>query len=267
MFFSTTIDIKRRGIQGLKRRQKAKKENNERWLLTYSDMITLLLIFFIVMYTLSRIDVKKFQALSTSLSKAMGAGGMVLDSPGPSVVPGVSGTISEVAPSSGENSQLDQIKSQLEEYIRESNLQAKISVTMEERGVVLSFQEEVLFKLGSAELTPRAREIITKVGPVLETVPNYLRVEGHTDNLPIHTAQYPSNWELSSARANTVLRELLKNFKIYPQRLSAVAYGEYRPLVQNDTDANRQINRRVNIVILRSKFGGAEPGALTIVGP
>ncbi|MCL5056555.1 MAG: OmpA family protein [Actinobacteria bacterium] len=249
----------------MKRRQVAKKENNDRWLLTYSDMITLLLIFFIVMYTLSSIDVKKFQALSTSLSKAMGAGGMVLDSPGPSVVPGISGTITEVAVNSGENSQLESIKKELEEYVKEANLQAKVSVTMEERGVVISFQEEVLFKLGSAELTPRAREIITKVGPVLETAPNYLRVEGHTDNLPIHTSQYPSNWELSAARANTVLKELLRNFNIHPQRLSSVAYGEYRPLVKNDSDVNRQTNRRVNIVILRSKFGGAEPGTLTII--
>lgn len=249
----------------MKRRQKAKKDNSERWMLTYLDMVTLLLLFFIVMYTLSTIDVKKFQDLSTSLSKAMGAGGMVLDSPGPSVVPGISGTISEVSVSSGDNSQLDKILKELQEYVKESNLQAKVSVTMEERGVVLSFQEEVLFKLGSAELTPRAREIITKVGPVLEVAPNYLRVEGHTDNLPIRTSQYPSNWELSAARANTVLKELLRNFKIHPQRLSSVAYGEYRPMVKNDSDANRQINRRVNIVILRSEYGGAEPGSLTVI--
>ncbi|MFZ5644513.1 MAG: flagellar motor protein MotB [Bacillota bacterium] len=249
----------------MKRRREEKKGSHERWLITYADMITLLLVLFIVLYTLSQIDVKKFQALSTSLSKAMGAGGMVLDSPGPSVVPGLSGTISEVSNSSGENSQLESIKKELEQYIKEANLEAKVSVTMEERGVVLSFQDEVLFKLGSADLTPRAREIIQKVGPVLENVPNYLRIEGHTDNLPINTAHFPSNWELSSARANTVLRELLKNFKIHPQRMSAVAYGEYRPLVKNDSNDNRQKNRRVNIVVLRSKFGGAEPGSLTVI--
>ena len=247
------------------KKREEKKANHERWLITYADMITLLLIFFIVMYTLSVVDVKKFQALSTSLSKAMGAGGMVLDSPGPSVVPGIAGTVSEVSQNSGESSQLENIKKELEAYIKEENLQAKISVTMEERGVVLSFQEEVLFKLGSADLTPRAREIITKIGPVLEKVPNYLKIEGHTDNLPINTSHYPSNWELSAARANTVLRELIKDFKIYPQRLSAASYGEYRPLVNNDSNENRQTNRRVNIVILRSNFGGAEPGALTIV--
>ncbi|MFZ5632115.1 MAG: OmpA/MotB family protein [Bacillota bacterium] len=248
------------------RRKPEKKPNHERWLITYADMITLLLIFFIVMYTLSMIDVKKFQYLSASLAKALGAGGMVLDSPGPSVVPGIAGTVPETALQSGENTQLENIKRELEKYVKESNLQAKISVTMEERGVVLSFQDEVLFKLGSAELTPKALEIIRKVGPILETVPNYLRVEGHTDNLPIHTAQYPSNWELSAARANSVLQELIKNFRIQPQRLSAVAYGEYRPIAANDNDAHRQLNRRVDIVILRSKFDVAEANTRPVAG-
>lgn len=244
----------------MKRTPRQRKGNHERWLITYADMITLLMIFFIVMYTLSQVDVEKFKSLSASLAQAMGAGGMVLESPGPSVVPGVSGTVPQVATQSGENSQLENVKKELEEYVREANLQARVSVTMEERGVVISFQDEVLFNLGSAELTPRAVEIIRKVGPILEKVPNYLRVEGHTDNLPIKTALYPSNWELSSARANSVLQELLRGFQIQPQRLSAVSYGEHRPVVENDTEAHRQLNRRVNIVILRSKFDLAEAG-------
>ncbi|MFZ5596522.1 MAG: flagellar motor protein MotB [Bacillota bacterium] len=247
----------------MKRRKAEKKPNHERWLITYADMITLLLIFFIVMYTLSRIDVAKFQSLSASLAKAMGAGGMIMDSPGPSVVPGISGAEQDVTTQSGENDQLEKVRQELENYIKEANLQAKISVVTEERGVVLSFQDEVLFTPGSAELTPKAREIIKKVGPILVKVPNYLRVEGHTDNLPINTPRYPSNWELSAARANNVLQELIKDFNIHPQRLSAVAYGEYRPVVKNDSDAHRQLNRRVNIVILRSKFSVSEPGTLT----
>jgi len=242
----------------LKRATSEKKGNHERWLITYADMITLLLIFFIVMYTLSRIDVKKFQYLSASLSKALGAGAMMLDSPGPSVVPGIAGSVPQSALHSGENQQLENVKRDLEKFIKDANLQAKVSVTSEERGVVLSFQGEVLFRLGSAELTPRARELIHKVGPMLETMPNYIRVEGHTDNLPIVSAPYPSNWELSAARANSVLKELIRNFDIYPQRMSAVAYGEYRPIVPNNSDENRQLNRRVNIVILYSKFAVTE---------
>ncbi len=242
----------------MKRKTTMKKSSHERWLITYADMITLLLIFFIVMYTLSRIDVQKFQYLSASLAKALGAGGMVLDTPGPSVVPGIAGSVPQAAQESGDNQRLENVMRELEKYIKESNLQAKVSVTTEERGLVLSFQGEVLFRLGSAELTPRAREIIQKVGPILEKMPNYLRVEGHTDDLPIVSAPYPSNWELSADRANSVLQELLKNYNIYPQRMSAVAYGEYRPVVPNDSDENRRLNRRVDIVILRSQYGVTE---------
>ncbi len=244
----------------MKRAPAQKKGGHERWLITYADMITLLLIFFIIMYTLSRIDVKKFQYLSASLSKALGAGGMVLDSPGPSVVPGIAGSVPDSALHSGENQQLENVRREIEKHIKDANLQAKVSVTSEERGVVLSFQGEVLFRLGSAELTPRAREILFKVGPILEKMPNYLRVEGHTDDLPIVNAPYPSNWELSADRANSVLKFILKNFKIHPERMSSVAYGEYRPVVPNDSDLNRQRNRRVDIVILHSKFGAAEAG-------
>lgn len=245
----------------MKRAPAEKKGSHERWLITYADMITLLLIFFIVMYTLSRIDVKKFQYLSASLSKAMGAGSMMLDSPGPSVVPGIAGTVPDSSLQSVENTQMENMKRDLEKYIKDSNLQAKVSVTMEERGVVLSFQDEVLFRLGSAELTPKARQIVLKIGPMLAEMPNYLRVEGHTDDLPIVNAPFPSNWELSAARSNSVLKELLRNFDIHPQRMSAVSYGEYRPIVENDSDSHRQMNRRVNIVVLRSKYGVTEAAA------
>ena len=242
----------------MKRRVTPKKENSERWLVTYADLITLLMIFFIILYTLSRIDVAKFQNLSVSMSKAMGSGGEILDSPGPSAVPGIAGSVPQSAMQTGENQKLENVKQELEKIIKDSNLNAKVSVTSEERGVVLSFQGEVLYKLGSAELTPKARQIISGVGPILEKLPNYIRVEGHTDNLPISNTPYPSNWELSAARANGVLQMLIKNFGIHPQRMSAVAYGEFRPIVPNDSDIHKQTNRRVNVVILYSKFAAAE---------
>lgn len=247
----------------MKRSQKQKKENSERWLLTYADMITLLLIFFIVLYTMSKIDTDKWRLLSSSLTKALGAGGMVLDAPGPSMVQGLSQP--ETIHTSMETAQLEKLKQQLQEYINKAQLDKKVSVSTEERGIVLSFQEEVLFNLGSAELTPSAKEIIRKIGPILETVPNYMRIEGHTDNLPINTRQYPSNWELSAARAINVLRALENGFNILPQRLSAAAYGEFRPRAPNISSNNRQLNRRVNIVIMRNKFIMTEPESARIV--
>ncbi|GAB6273898.1 MAG: flagellar motor protein MotB [Peptococcaceae bacterium] len=247
-----------------RKRRDEKHSGMERWLITYADMITLLLIFFIVMYSLGQLDLEKFRYLAQSLSQAMGGGGTVLISGGPSVASGKTGVWS--LPSEAEQQELKQLANVQEEltgYIKESNLQTKVSVTSEERGIVLSFQEEVLFVIGSAELTPKAREIIQKIYPVLHNVPNYIRVEGHTCDLPIHNTFYHSNWELSSARAIAVVKELFNKHSFPPQRLAALAYGEYRPRVRNDSETHRQMNRRVDIVILRSEYQGSEPALIT----
>jgi len=230
----------------------------ERWLITYADMITLLLIFFIVMYALSQVDIKKFQSLAESLSQAMGGGEMVFQEMGPTIVPGVSGREEETAEDIIDRNEMENIRQGLAHFIREAGLAAKISVINEERGIVLSFQENALFEIGSAELTPQAREIITRIGPLLLKTPNYIRIEGHTCDIPIHNALYGSNWELSGARALATVQELIKGAHFPPQRLSAIAYGEYRPLVPNNSEANRQLNRRVDLVILRSRFKGSE---------
>jgi len=245
-----------------RRNKKESEGNKERWLITYADMITLLLIFFIVMYTLSKIDAAKFETLAESLAAVFGAGGMVLDSPGPQIIPG---TPPEQVQDLVEKAQLDDLKNKLESYIRENGLAARVSVTTEERGIVLSFQDNVLFELGSARLTTRAREILDKVAPILADTPNYIRVEGHTDNLPINNSRFPSNWELSAARATNVVQELIREHGFAPQKLSATAYGEYRPRVPNTSPENRQLNRRVDMVILRSKFAGIEPETLPVL--
>lgn len=240
----------------MQRRIRPKKDNSDRWLITYADLITLLMIFFIVMYALSKLDAAKFEALTRSLSTALGAGAMILDSPGPEVVPG---NPAEQIKDLVETAQLENLKQELEQYIDESGLTAKISVTMEERGIVLSFQDNILFELGSDVLTAQAKEILDKVAPMLGNTPNYIRIEGHTDNLPINTARFPSNWELSAARATNVVRELINTHGMPPEKLSAIAYGEYRPRAPNDSQYNRQLNRRVDLIILRSKFSEAEP--------
>jgi len=239
-----------------RKRTKKEKDRSERWLITYADMITLLMIFFIVMYSLSKVDVAKFKTLAESLAAVFGAGGMVLESPGPAVVPG---SPQEQFREMVEKAQLENLKQEMDQYIHESGLQAKVSVTMEERGIVLSFQDNVLFELGSDRLTDQARQILDKVAPILASTPNYIRIEGHTDDLPINTARFPSNWELSAARATNVVRELINNHGFTPQKLSATAYGEYRPRAPNNNEANRQLNRRVDLIILRSKFSDAEP--------
>ncbi len=245
-----------------KESQKTSHGSMERWLITYADMITLLLIFFIVMYSLSQVDIKKFRMLAESLSKAMGGGGVILENLGPSLVPGISGTQVETPQDVADNAEMENIRQELLRQIQKQGLAARVSAISEERGIVLSFQEEVLFQRGSADLTPAARRIISDIAPILLKTPNYIRIEGHTCDLPIHTERFPSNWELSTARAVAVVRELINHAHFPPQRLSAVGYGEYRPRVPNDSEANRQLNRRVDLVILRSKYTGAEPGSL-----
>jgi len=241
-----------------KNKAHVEKENKERWLLTYADLITLLMIFFVVMYALSNVDAQKFRAIAETLNKALGGGGgMALTNPGLNVVqpPSISATPPIAA---NESQQLENIVKELQDYLEKNGLSAQVTVVSEERGVVLSFMDPVLFPLGSAELTPTALPIIQRVGQILLQTSNYIRVEGHTDDLPINNARYPSNWELSSARATRVVQELIREMGFPPRRLSATGYGEYRPRAPNDSEANRQLNRRVDIVVLRSKYQGSE---------
>ncbi|MEG3069829.1 MAG: flagellar motor protein MotB [Candidatus Syntrophopropionicum ammoniitolerans] len=194
------------------RDKKPKKDNQHRWLLTYADLITLLMIFFVVLYAISSINARKFQAIAFSLSGTMGSGMSVLSEAGMSMVFSASSSSLdgyEIDAMTQELIELERIKDELENYIEQNGLGAKVSVNMEERGVVVSFQEVALFPLGSAALTPEAKETIDKVGLIIMEAPQYIRVEGHTDSLPISTAQFPSNWELSVARAVSVVQELI----------------------------------------------------------
>lgn len=220
-----------------------------RWLLTYSDMITLLMIFFITMYVISNVNMEKFRALAENLSITLRGTPAGLLPDGAALLPG----------QGGEAAQMAQIEAELKEYLEKQNLRHQVTVRQEERGLVISFQETILFPKGSATLTPEARRVISRVGNILKEVPNYIRVEGHTCDLPINTPQFPSNWELSSARATNVVRELITASGIPPERLSATGYGEYRPRYPNDTEEHRQLNRRIDILILRTEYRQVEP--------
>lgn len=258
----------------------------ERWLVTYSDLITLLMIFFIVMYSMSKVDADKFRAIADSLSVSLGGGtpsaiDLATSPGGPSLID--SGSPSQDSQIPGANNdpavdpqsnhpvngtgaeQLDNltimgIKAKLDQFASENNIQTKLISSIEERGLVVSIQDTLLFDRGSAEITPDAYTILKKISTVLSASTNYIRVEGHTCNLPIHTAKFPSNWELSVLRATNVVQILTKEGGIGSERLSAAGYGEYRPKADNSTEDGRIMNRRVDLVILRSKYGLLEPG-------
>lgn len=216
-----------------------------RWLLTYADLITLLMAFFIVMYAMSSVDVGKYRALAYSLRGAL-VGNSFIDLP-------MQGTEAPPEP-------LQAVGEEVAQALAETGLEGQGAVFRTERGVVISLYGAVLFDLGKADIRPEAAAILDRVGVALTRVPNYVSVEGSTDDLPINTAIFPTNWELSVRRATSVVRYFVDRHGLDPRRFLAVGYGEYQPMFPNDSEANRARNRRVDIVILsRSPFPHSRP--------
>jgi chemotaxis protein MotB len=149
---------------------------------------------------------------------------------------------------------------QIEQDLLPEIQQGKIELSLQARGLIMSLRESAFFDPGHAELHPQSMKIMTKVAEALTRIPGQIRLEGHTDDKPIRTAMYPSNWQLSSARAITVLRMLSGRYNVDPDRLAAAGFGEFRPLVANDTPENRAKNRRVDVVILTKDAAAMEPG-------
>jgi chemotaxis protein MotB len=228
-------------------------ENLERWLLTYADLITLLLAFFIVMYSMSQIDAKKFGKMSQALSGVLKGGGVAIKK----------GNEMGKAPGKGvmKIGHLVSIGHKIQERFERLGEDRLVSTELNERGLVIHIMESALFKIGSADLEPKAKMTLDIIAAELAGVRNHIRVEGHTDNIPINTEKYPSNWELSSARATSVVRYFIENHAIEPDRISALGYGEYRPLKPNNNPENRAQNRRVDIVILTAEMTAAEPNS------
>lgn len=224
------------------------------WMMTYGDLVTQILIFFVLLFSISSIDAQKFQAALLSLQGALG----FLSGSTPTDLPEIpAGTEDDM-----DRRDLEQmlgVQQLLEQRLQAAGLHASVSLDFEERGLVIRFMDTVLFDLGKAAIKPLGRQTLDAMAPTLREIPNQVRIEGHTDNLPIVTAAFPSNWELSTARATNVVRYLIEERGLDPWRLSAAGYGEYRPVAPNDSPANRQLNRRVDIVVLYVSKGRLEP--------
>lgn len=239
-------------------RRKEEKQQKSRggapgWMTTYSDLMSLLLTFFILLYSMSTVDAEKFKNISMSLQGILSGLGQV------SVIDtGIenTGSTDEMMEFEDPISLIDvnegilQMHEKVLEYVEEEGLEAKVSVSMNKRGVFVDIKEAILFDSGSAKIKDSGLEVLKKLEGLINDFNNDLVIEGHTDNIPSRTALYPSNWELSTARAVSVLRYLSEVENVDPKRLSAVGYGEYSPIVPNDTRENRAANRRVNILII-----------------
>ncbi|HZX46209.1 MAG TPA: OmpA family protein [Clostridia bacterium] len=228
------------------------------WMTTYSDLVTLLLCFFVLLFSFSVIDAKKFDAIIRSLQGSLG----VLDS-GKTI--DEDQYISQALQSNRllreqeEAESMEWLYRQLDEYIQQNNLEGTVVLGVEERGLLIRFKDQVLFDSGKAVIRKDGEPIVQSIGEILKQNDRAIRVEGHTDNVPMHSLLYPSNWELSTARAVNVVKFFIERVGIAPTRLSAAGYSEYHPIADNDTAENRQKNRRVDVVILRKSFELNEP--------
>jgi chemotaxis protein MotB len=242
------------------RQKPAEHSNAERWMVSYADFVTLLFAVFATMYALSVVDAQKFSAMAASLQEAFRDGRAVLPGAGGTIVIAeLPGAGAEKNPAEGPAEVgLGEVRSQLQVRLAPA-LDASI-VTIEEdpRGLVISIREAGSFGVGAADLSEAARLILGEIGLALSKVGNHVRIEGHTDNVPIHTERFASNWELSTARATTVVRYLLDSANLPPRRLSAAGYAEYYPRVANASADARSRNRRVDIVVMSPQVRASE---------
>ncbi len=235
------------------RRKKDDQEDFGRWLLTYADMITLLLALFIVMYSMSRVDAKRFGKMAEALNGILKGGHSILKNHGEEQLKTGHGVL--------KLGDLRMIQRQVEEQFKTKERGEEVLTEVTERGLVVHIVESALFDIASADLQPRAQELLDLIYEEIKDTPNHVRVEGHTDDLQIKTARFPSNWELSGARATEVVRYFIDEHNMPPGRISALGYGEYRPIRPNNSIENRATNRRVDIVILTRELSLTEPSA------
>ncbi|EHM09601.1 flagellar motor protein [Thermanaerovibrio velox DSM 12556] len=217
---------------------------------TYGDMVTLLLTFFVFLYSFSSIDVQKFQKMMFSFQGALGVlpGGKTIQE-GAGVYAGRVGQDAGDAPKRTQEFK-EGIAKQLQALAKEQGLQDQMIVQINQRGVTVSLSEQFLFAPGSAELSPLARRLLFKVGQVLVGVRYPISFEGHTDNTPLEGGPYGDNWGLSAARAASVASYMVNRVGLSDRNVQAVGYGSSKPLVPNDTPEHRALNRRVDLVIL-----------------
>lgn len=227
-----------------RRHDDSDNENLDRWLLTYADMITLLLAFFVVMYSISQVDSAKFRKVTEALTAALDGD--------PRIRRALPGDLEGdgLLKKQKTREQLLNLQKEIEAISRLLNLDLQISTELQHRGLVIHISESAFFDLGKADLKPEAAKVLDLLAAELLKIPNHIRVEGHTDNLPIKTARFPSNWELSTARAASCLRYLVEKHNFPANKISALGYAEYRPIAPNTTAEGRSRNRRVDIVVL-----------------
>ncbi|HWZ83283.1 MAG TPA: flagellar motor protein MotB [Terriglobales bacterium] len=270
-----------------RRRKHRPHANHERWLVSYADFITLLFAFFVVLYASSQVDKKKVGKLAMAIQVAFQEMGVFetssakvpvdLEDPMPfdnvETVESLqrNASLAQVAsrPSpalgggGGENGDLADLQHELESTLALEISRQEISMRREPDGLVISLREVGFFESGSGAMKQESQAAFDRIAELLLKRHCRLRIEGHTDNVPIHTSRFSSNWELSTARATEIIRLLIVRDGFDPRNLGAAGYGQYHPVASNNTKEGQSMNRRVDIVIL----GGTSPASPAVFGP
>jgi chemotaxis protein MotB len=239
-------------------------ENHERWIIAYADMVTLLFALFVVLYATGDANPQKLQTVRVSIEQAFSIG----------VLQGTGGASPVLGQGGGLTPSLNEIRSNtfaglnrtLSEFAAANGLDGRIQLRSDATSITISLIDNLLFDPGSADLRPGSAEVLLQIADALRGLPNELRIEGHTDSIPPNSRDYPTNWELSTHRATTVLRFLTEQGGLDPTKLYAAGYAETRPLADNATPEGRALNRRADIVILyptieelQRSLSGAQP--------
>ncbi|RED57551.1 OmpA/MotB family protein [Cohnella lupini] len=240
--------------------------NQERWLITYADLITLLLIFFVVLYAMSQIDIKKYETLSKALQmqfndadslieKGSGILDGNMDDPDKFPTPPPTAS-SEPSPSSGEDrnqeQELQDLLKIIREYVKDYHLEDEVFVVDTPQGISIRLSDRFLFDLGRADLKKPSLPILNRLSSLFDKLSTTISIQGHTDNLPIQPGGlFQDNWGLSTGRALSVLRYFVDVKKLEEKKFEVAGYADTRPVAPNDKEADRQKNRRVEILVLR----------------
>lgn len=233
-----------------RRKKKGDDVNTNGWMDTYADTITLLLTFFILLYSISAVDSEKLKQLNHALKSSLKGTTEV------SEVKDIKDLeVKTKDPKSG-NTEYEDLAKKLNNTIEKNGLTKVIKLRKEDRGIVLQLDETILFEPGKADLKENNKEVLETITTIINEHDNDVLIEGHTDNVPMNNKEFASNWELSAARALSAVTYFVHDKQIDPMRFSVKGYGEYKPLVPNDTPENRAINRRIDILMVEQKIKG-----------
>ncbi|OKP83303.1 flagellar motor protein MotB [Paenibacillus helianthi] len=257
------------------RHEEHEEHADESWLLPYSDLMTLLVALFLAMYAMSATDAQKFEQMAQAFKSVFNGGSGVLEykSDAPTNTQMDQGKEEKmnnvIAPNTGkdeiaklkqkEQEELEKLKKQFDQYIKNNGLTDLLSTKLNQSQLTITISDNALFSSGQAVVKDDSRQLAKSISTMLQQFPDYdVLVEGHTDNIPISNSEYPSNWDLSVARALQFMKILLLNPYLDPVKFSPIGYGEYHPIADNSTAAGRAKNRRVEVSILRKYLDGAQ---------